>query len=111
VNGLVDEEKINHLKELCPNGDITILDELAEHKQSMLGRGKSIIARKSIQLRYQTPRKKMEVYAEAVRNLLTDQIQYIRNRNHQRVVNEKNGLNALKLALDATHLTKQTSLV
>jgi predicted dehydrogenase len=110
VNGLVDEEKIFHLKEICPDGDITILGELPEHKQSMIGRGKSITVTKNIQLRYQVPRKKMEVYAQAVRNLLTDQIQYIRDRKHQRVVTEKNGLIALKLALNATHLTKQTSL-
>jgi hypothetical protein len=110
VNGLVDEEKANLLKEICPDGTITILEDLPENKQSILGRGKYITATKNVQLRYQAPKKKMEVYAQAVRNLLADQIQYIRDPKHQRVVTEKNGLTALKLALKATHLTKQTSL-
>lgn len=110
VNGIVDDDKMAVLYSICPNGKLTVVDEIAQLKQQMKGRGKSITATKNIQLEYKSPMEKTEVYAQAVRNLLADQIRYIRDSKHQRVIIEKNGVNALKLALQATQLSKQTSL-
>lgn len=110
VNGIVDDDKMAVLNSICPNGKLAVVDEIAQLKQQMKGRGKSITATKTIQLQYKASMEKMEVYAQAVRNLLADQIRYIRDSKHQRVITEKNGLNALKLALQATQLSKKTSL-
>jgi len=47
---------------------------------------------------YNAPKYKIEVYTQAVRDLLADQIKFIRDSKHQRVIIEENGLKALKLA-------------
>lgn len=110
MNGIVDDDKMAVLSSICPNGILTVVDEIVQLKQKMKGRGKSITATKNIQLQYKALMEKMEVYVQAVRNLLADQIRYIRDSKHQRVITEKNGMNALKLALQATQLSEQTSL-
>ncbi|MFX0013274.1 MAG: Gfo/Idh/MocA family protein [Promethearchaeota archaeon] len=106
VNGIVDEEKLATLRAICPNTRITKEKEIDPAKHLMKGRGKDITVTKDVRLDYESPLEKMELYAQAVRSLLLDQIKFIRDPKHQRVITEDNGLLALKLAIQATQLSK-----
>ncbi|UCE13403.1 MAG: Gfo/Idh/MocA family oxidoreductase [Candidatus Heimdallarchaeota archaeon] len=106
LNGIVDDEQIDILTSMCPNGKLTVIEDIETSNQKMRGRGKLIKVTKRIHFQYSSPLGKTEVYAQAVRNLLLDQIRFIQNPNHERIITESNGVNALKLALKAVQLSK-----
>ncbi|MHA2224162.1 MAG: Gfo/Idh/MocA family protein [Candidatus Hodarchaeales archaeon] len=104
MEGIVDDEKIEKLLSICPSGEISTQKNIDQATQ-MKGRGKIIEGTKIVRFEYNSPLSKEEVYAEAVRALLSDQIKYIRDSGHQRIITEENGLDALRLAVEAKQLT------
>ncbi len=100
IHGYITKEKAKHLQEICPDGDLSIESEEAIQ---MTGRWKQIQNAYSFKFYYQLQNPKFEVYAQAIQGLIQDQIHYIFNPAHPRVINESNGLEALKLAVQATN--------
>ena len=60
-----------------------------------------------IQINFKSSEAKQILYSNAFKNLIFDQINYIQNQNHQRVISEKNGLSALELAIKAKQLSEK----
>jgi len=106
INAVLDEEGVKRLHDIIPDGsELTIIESFDEQKKMMRGRGKSILGTQKIRISFESPIQKQQLYSNAFRNLVIDQIKYIKNRNHKRVISEKNGLIALEVALEATKIS------
>ena len=100
IQGYITKEKARGLQTICPDGDLLLENEPAKQ---MTGRWKQIQNAYSFKFYYQLPNPKFEVYAQAIQALIRDQIHYILDPTHPRVIDESNGLEALKLAVQATN--------
>jgi len=102
INAIGDEKNIKSLAEICAGCDIEILDSYENPQQSCHVRGKLLPVTESIKLRYTAdPIEKQTQYLWAATDLMTDQLQYIADRSHQRRVVEENGRTSLVLAVEA----------
>jgi predicted dehydrogenase len=102
LTGLVDDAKLDILKNICPDANVTLKEKYESSNQIMRGRGKIINTDKYIQLDYNSPIDKLSLYSEAIKVLLNDQISYLVDSKHPRMVTEENGRRALILGLQAS---------
>lgn len=103
INAIGDEKNIEALTEICAGCDIETLDSYENSQQSCHGRGKLLTVTRAIKLRYiAEPVGKQTQHLWAATELMTDQLQYIADRSHQRRVVEENGRASLALAVEAT---------
>ena len=108
IEGAVDDDGVRRLSECFRDGDITVLEEYGGKLQDVTGRGQSRHVSKRIRLRCCPNADKQAVYSDSVRDLLADQIAFIRDRDHGRCVTESNGLDSLALAEAAVRLAEAT---
>lgn len=102
INAIGDEKNIESLTEICIGCDIDTLVSYESPRQSCRARGKSLTVSRAIKLRYiAEPVEKQTQYLRATTDLMTDQLQYIADRSHQRRVKEENGRASLTLAVEA----------
>lgn len=104
IKAICDEKKVRKLKSICPPTHFEVLEKINPSNQKMKGRGKSIDADQFILLEHRSKASKLELYSQAIRDLFKDQIKYIKDPNHNRIIKEENGLEALKLALSAVNM-------
>jgi predicted dehydrogenase len=106
INAVLDEARLEKVQSIIPpSSEINIIESFDDQKKMMKGQGKNILATQKIQVQYNSPVDKQHLYSNAFRDLVLDQINYIKDRNHKRVISEKNGLIALELALEATKIS------
>jgi len=101
IDALVSNSQAEKLKQIFPDSDINFLNNSKMKNHIYKARGKTIKASKRIKIEYRSSISKLKLYTEAIQRLLIDQITYIRDSEHQRVVTERNGLTALKYAIKA----------
>ncbi len=92
------------LLDCLPDAGVEMLGELGGTDGGVMGRGVRRGVDRRIRLTW-TPREdKQAVYTDSVRGLLADQLAYVRDRCHPRVITEANGREAVALAQRATEL-------
>lgn len=106
VDAAVDEEGAVRLGECAKGCSVETVEVFSGGQGETSGRGKRRSVTRRIELTC-TPREdKQAVYADSVRELLADQIAFLRDRSHPRRVAESNGRDALALAEAAVKLAK-----
>jgi len=73
------------------------------------GRGKPRRLTRRVQVEYTPQPDKQAAYADSVVALLADQVAFIRNPSHPRVITESNGVDAVRLAQAAAELAAASS--
>ncbi len=104
IDAMVDQSGMDRLVECCPGCQVQITNQYDGPAAGHAGRGKQYILDKRISLALAPSTDKGAIYSNSVRSLLADQIAYIHDRNHVRIVDEHNGLAALKFAQAARTL-------
>ncbi len=104
VDGVLDDDGASRLAGNCPWDSLEILERYTPERGQAGSRGKQRNLTQRIRLRYTPNPDKQAVYADSVRALLADQVAYLRDRAHQRVVTEENGRESLALAAAAVRL-------
>ncbi|OGB67693.1 MAG: hypothetical protein A2Y94_12520, partial [Caldithrix sp. RBG_13_44_9] len=102
IKFLADDAVIADLMRLCPDSHHKILKRFPVVKREMRGRGKKISAAFYSQIDFYSKTDKQQLYRQAIINLLQDQIRYLTDPKHHRVIQEENGLEALRLAIQAS---------
>jgi predicted dehydrogenase len=101
VHAVVNERET---RELCDTFHGARLDVTASYvgkDRACRGRGKAIDAYQLIELSYGDGRQKSHLYGELLRSVMADQVAWVRDRDHRRVVTEANGLDSLATACEA----------
>jgi len=110
IKFLGDVSVLDGLMELCPGSEYRMLKRIPVAARKMKGRGKKISADSYNQIEFYSRIDKQELYSQAIMNLLRDQLAYLSNRKHQRIIQEENGLEALRLANQAAEYAKRHSV-
>ena len=104
IHGIVDESMTRLLCDLFPNAHLDVSEVYAPKDRACQGRHKSIDAYQLIEFRAGDRTPKMHRYGELLREMLTDQVAWIRDRNHSRRIDEQNGRDSLAMAIAADKL-------
>lgn len=107
INTILDEKQTRALCALFPGGRLDVLNTYGGKERLCQGRGKPIDAYQMVEFTFGEGQSKSKLYSSLLRAMMTDQVAWIRDRSHQRVVTEVNGRDSLALAVDATNLAHE----
>lgn len=104
VHALTDEAGARTLCELFSGCRIDVLATYGAKERRCRGHGNEYDVYQEYELHWGEGTQKLPVYCRLLRDLLSDQIAWIRDRSHQRVVTERNGRDSVAMACAADSL-------
>ena len=104
IHALVDERQTRELCDLFPGARLDVTASYGGTDRACRGRGKEIDAYQLIDLSFGDGQAKSPLYGRLLRSMMEDQVAWIRDRNHRRVVTEANGRDSLATACEADAL-------
>jgi predicted dehydrogenase len=104
VRALVDERQTRDLCDLFPGARIDVDATFGGKDRECRGRGKAIDACQVIEVSSGDGQSKSPLYCRLLRSMMEDQVAWIRDRNHPRIVTEANGRDSLATACEADAL-------
>ena len=99
----LDEAATGSLASIFPGARIDVETLYAPSERVLRARHKTYDAYQRITLT-SAPATKMTVYGNLLRAFLADQLAYIADSSHTRVISEDNGRDSLRMSVRATHL-------
>jgi predicted dehydrogenase len=106
VDAAVDDEGAERLIACCPGGEIRAVEEYEYEQRQVMGRGHMRYVTKRVRIHFCPEADKQLAYADSVRALMADQVAYIRDGRHRRIVTEDDGRQAVALAEAAARLAE-----
>ena len=106
LRAVVDEEQSRRLMQIFPGARLDVLEAYSGAKRLARGRHKEFDNYQKIDLHDGLDVEKMRRYCELLRALFADQVAWIADRSHQRLITEENGRNSLAMACAATELAE-----
>ena len=103
VRTALDEAATRALASIFPGARIDVENLYAPAERALRARHKTYEAYQRITLT-SAPATKMTVYGDLLRAMLTDQLAYIAQPSHARVITEDNGRESLRMSVQATQL-------
>jgi predicted dehydrogenase len=104
IHALLDERQTRDLCDLFPGARLDVVAPYGGKDRACRGRGKEFDAYQMIELSFGDGRAKSPLYCRLLRSMMEDQVAWIRDRNHERVVTEANGRDSLATACEADAL-------
>jgi predicted dehydrogenase len=104
IHALLDERQTRDLCDLFPGARLDVTASYGGKDRACRGRGKAIDAYQTIELSCGDGQEKSRLYSRLLRSMMEDQVAWIRDRNHRRVVTEANGRESLVTACAADAL-------
>lgn len=103
---LLDERVLATLQALLPHAVVERVESYSGSACRMTSRHKSYAVEGRYRISADTGMTKPQLYGHVLRSLLADQIAALRDPTHVRTVSERNGYDALTLAIGAQHLAE-----
>lgn len=107
IHALVDEKQTRDLCELFPGARFDVLSFYGGKDRVCRARGREIDAYQTILLSYGDGQAKLPLYGRLLTSLMEDQVAWIRDRNHVRVVTELHGRDSLAMACAADAMAQR----
>ncbi len=107
VRALADERQTRELCDLFPGGRLDVAATYGGADRACRGRGQSIDVYQLIDLSFGDGQAKSPLYSQLLRSVMADQVAWVRDRTHQRVVTEANGRDSLATACEADALARR----
>src|SRR5262245_18874747 len=104
VHAAVDERQTRELCDLFPGARLDVAVSYGGKDRACRGRGKDLDVYQIIDLSWGGDLAKTPLYGRLLRSLLEDQVAWIRDRGHRRVVTDANGRDSLAMASAADAL-------
>ncbi len=105
VRTALDEAGTRALEAIFPGARIDVESLYAPHERAVHARHKAYEAYQRITLT-SAPATKMTVYGDLLRAMLADQLAFIADPSHARVITEDNGRESLRMSVHATELAR-----
>lgn len=103
LNAIGTDEDILALKNIFPETDITI-EELFKPVKIAKGRFKNICVQQRIKMWTQHPPGKLAVYQNLLQSMLSDQLRWLNDCNHNRVITGNNAVSSVQTAASAENM-------
>lgn len=110
INAIVNEENTKKLLDIFPESRLDITAVYSGKERTVRARGKQLDVYQQIKLSYGFENKKMHVYGDILRRMIKDQITWINDKTHKRVITGQNGYDSLMMAIDAADLANNNSI-
>jgi len=107
IHALVDERQTRELCALFPGARLDVAASYGGNDRACRGRGKGIDAYQVVDLSFGDGAAKSPLYGQLLRAVMQDQVDWVRDRNHARVVTEANGRDSLATACAADDLARR----
>jgi hypothetical protein len=101
LHALVDEAQTRLLQELFPGARIDVRANFGGDDRACRGRGQAIDAYQVVDMAIPAEREKLPLYGDLLRGFFADELAWIADRRHRRVVSEVNGRESLAMACAA----------
>jgi predicted dehydrogenase len=98
LNGLVSESQKKRLQQIFNSGSIKKILEFPEQEKHFRNHFSSRYADFKIRLETGDDKLKYNIYQQLLTDMISDQVSWIKNRGHQRVITGENGLSSLVMA-------------
>lgn len=108
IHALVNERQTRELCSFFPGAVLDVAGMYGGKERECRGRGNAIDASQIIDLSFGQGQAKAPLYSRLLRSMMEDQVAWIRDRNHRRVVSEVNGRESLRLACQADMMGYQS---
>jgi predicted dehydrogenase len=105
VQAIVDAKTTAKLTALFPGARVDILESYEGDEQACRGHGTDMEVTQKIELLYGEDIDKSALYSQMLLSMLTDQLAWINDPSHERVITEQNGRASLVMAEDADTLS------
>ena len=107
VDAALDDDAVAKVRQCIAGSDLKVIDRFEGEQSQTIGRGIKRRVTQRIGLDFTPQVDKQLAYANSVRDLLADQVAFIRDRSHTRRIIESNGRDALGLAEAAARLAEK----
>ncbi len=104
VRAIADEEQTRRLLELFPCAQLDVSNTCAGKDRAAFGRHKTLDIFQKIEISYGQATNKLHCYGDLLRSMFQDQMAWIYDRQHPRIVTEENGRDSLAMAVEASRL-------
>lgn len=101
MKGLITNEEELLWKELFPGAIIEEIEKFEGENRICHGNFKEYTIDKLIRLEYGKDARKEDIYKVILREMITDQVKWISDRSHKRIITGLNGVNSLKMARES----------
>jgi len=88
-------------QELFPGAIIEEIEKFEGENRKCHGNFKEYIIDKMIRLEYGKDARKEDIYKVILREMIADQVKWIADKSHKRVITGLNGINSLKMAWES----------
>jgi predicted dehydrogenase len=109
IRAAVNEEETRALLDLFPGARLDVLKTFGGRDRAARGRGRTLDVSQQIDLQYGLGEEKSRRYCELLRALFDDQLAWLNDRGHERVITEQNGRDSLAMAVAATQLAEASA--
>ncbi|MGI8950075.1 MAG: Gfo/Idh/MocA family protein [Chitinophagaceae bacterium] len=107
LRGLLKEQQLKRLNELMKNCTVIYHDNSQTKNKKVKGRFAEIIFDEHVTIEFGNREDKQKRYQQMLSAMITDQWNWIKNKNHIRVIDETNAIQSLKVAEQATKVSKR----
>jgi predicted dehydrogenase len=104
VHAIADESQTRALCELFPGARLDVLAAYGPKDRKVAGHGREHDVYQQFDLHWGEGREKSRLYCELLRDFMTDQVAWIRDRSHVRKTTEQNGRDSVAIACSADGL-------
>jgi predicted dehydrogenase len=104
ILAIADERGTRDLCDLFPGARLDIVSGYVPKDRSCQGRHRLLDVHQMVELSFGEGQNKLVRYGQLLRSMMADQVAWIRDRAHQRLVTEENGRNSLAIAVAADRL-------
>ncbi|MCI0335645.1 MAG: Gfo/Idh/MocA family oxidoreductase, partial [Planctomycetes bacterium] len=104
IHAVADESQTRQLCELFPSARLDVLTTYSPRDRPFYAHGRQHDVYQQFELYWGEGRQKMAVYCELLRRMMTDQLEWIRDRSHVRKITEHNGRDSVAMACAADRI-------
>lgn len=101
VKGLITNNEEIAWRDLFPGASIDVIEKYEGKDRAFSGNFKEFTADKMIRLEYGKNNRKEDIYKIILRDMIADQVKWINDRTHKRIITGLNGVNSLKMAWES----------
>lgn len=107
VHAIADEAGTRALCDIFPRSRLDVLEPYSPAHRAVVARGKRFEVYQRFELWHGLEVEKQVRYSELLRAMIADQVAWIRDRSHVRVITEENGRESLAMAERAAQLAAE----
>ncbi len=106
MRGIADECSMTAIMKLFPGARLSAIEHYTADGRACAARHTSLDVAQRFELTFDEGVSKMQRYGQLLRSMLGDQLAWIRDPRHERVITADNGRDSLAMAIDADRLAR-----